>query len=100
MSSGRSSAQAPCPAQATGFTRNCFPMSAPILLGGGRGSGCRQERARVRAAAPPLLVQPGLGREDAQRAADEPDAAIRVVAGAAAGDQAGPALEIGHGPAV
>src|SRR5690349_4844870 len=75
-------------------------MSAPVLLGGRRGGGHWQERARVRAAAPPLLVQSGLAREDAQRAADEPHAAVRVVTGAAAGDQVGPALEVGPRPGV
>ena len=36
-----------------------------------------------------------LGGEDLQRAADEADRAVRVVAGAAAEDQAGPAFEVG-----
>ena len=48
---------------------------------------------RRRAAA--ALVPVGLGGEGAQGGADEPGRAVRVVAGAAAGDQARPALQVG-----
>src|SRR5215469_11407344 len=100
INSGRSSAHAPCPAQATGFTRSRLSMSTPVRVACGPPGWQRQERPRVGSGAPALLVQPGLGGEDAQGAADETHAAVRVVAGAAPGDQAGPSFQVGPCPLV
>src|ERR1700722_10360772 len=94
MSSGRSSAQTPWPLQAIGLTRRVSGMSDPVVFGQRHVVGEREEGFVVarRAVAPGV---PGdLRREHGERAADEPDGAVRVAAGAAPGDQAGPALQV------
>src|SRR5690348_14002127 len=97
MSSGRSSAHTPCPAQSMGLTRSRLLMSGPIRVVerwlGRQG----EERPAAGTGAVPLRVVVYLGREHLQRAADEPDGPVRVMAGAAPGHQARPPLQVGVG---
>jgi hypothetical protein len=60
--------------------------------------GQRQERPAVSARAPAAFVPRQFGLEGQQGTADEPDRAVRMAARSSAGNQPGPALEVGAGP--
>src|ERR1700679_1511407 len=112
IASGSSSAQAPWPAQSIGLTRSFTAVSVartmrgppsflplvqgctgpapskrrrfsgPVLFGAGSDPRDGEEQPRVGRGAAPPLVQVDLGGERLQCAADEPDRAVGVVAGA------------------
>src|SRR6059058_5577972 len=83
MSSGRSSAHTPCPAQSIGLTRSCLclPMSSPVRVVERRLGRQGEEGPAGGAGAVPVRVVVNLGREHLQCAPDEPDCPVRVMAG-------------------